>query len=143
MFIDTIKYSQQSLAVFTNAMIGKEKQCVKNECKNFIIKYIKLNKKFKECSVHNQEWVLSYLLSGKSVIPHEMMNRFDSLDISPKEGNFFTASFLLSLKKTIINTDDYNSVKKLYQTMKLENLDKVSKLYNFQDTIILCKIFEN
>ena len=26
--------------------------------------------------------------------------------------------------------------------MNLENLGKLNKLYNFQDTIILCKIFE-
>ena len=38
---------------------------------------------------------------------------------------------------------DYNSVEIFYQTMKLENLGELNKLYNFQDTIILCDIFEN
>ena len=31
----------------------------------------------------------------------------------------------------------------LYRTMKLENLSKLKKLYNFQDTVILCEIFKN
>ena len=145
MFIDTIKYFQQSLSVLANTMTDKKKQCVKTECKTFIIKDTKLNKRFKECSFNNQEWVLNYLSSGKGFIPYKVINRFDSLDISPEEGLFFFLPhhFYLSLKETIILTDDYNSVKKLYQTMKLENLGKLKKLYNFQDTIILCKIFEN
>ena len=73
-----------------------------------------------------------------------MINRFDSLDISPEKSNFFLSHhFYSSLKETVITTDDYKSVKKLYQTMKLENSGELNKLYNFQDTIILCKIFEN
>ena len=55
MFIDRSKYFQQSLAVLANTMTDKDKQCVKNECKKFIIEDTKLNKKFKECSVDNQE----------------------------------------------------------------------------------------
>ena len=38
--------------------------------------------------------------------------------------------------------EEYESVKKFYQTMKLENLGQLNKIYNFQDTIILCEIFE-
>ena len=38
--------------------------------------------------------------------------------------------------------DEYENVKKFYQTLKLKNLGEVNKIYNFQDTIILCEIFE-
>lgn len=68
-FIDTIKYSQQSLAVLANTITDREKQCLKNECKKFIRKDLKLNKKFEECSIDDKEWVLNYLSSGKGVIP--------------------------------------------------------------------------
>ena len=34
-------------------------------------------------------------------------------------------------------------LKKNYQTMKLKDLGELNKIYNFQDTIILCEIFEN
>ena len=82
--------------------------------------------------------------SGNGVIPNEIINKFDSLDISHEEGNFFLPHhFYSSLKEAIITTDDYNSVKKLHQTKILENLGELSKLYNFQGTIIFCKIFEN
>ena len=59
-FIDTIKYFQQSLAVLANTMTDREKQCLKNEWKKFIRKDLKPNKKFEECSIDDQEWVLNY-----------------------------------------------------------------------------------
>ena len=69
---------------------------------------------------------------------------FNSLDISPEEGFFFLPhQFYCSLKETIISKEDYDSVKKFYQTMKLKYLGELNKLYNFQDIIILYEIFEN
>ena len=38
--------------------------------------------------------------------------------------------------------EEYENLKKFYQTMKLKNFGELNKIYNFQDTIILCKIFE-
>lgn len=65
---------------------------------------------------------------------------FNSLDISPEEGFFFLPhQFYCSLKETIISKEDYDSVKKFYQTMKLKNLGELNILYNFHDTIILCE----
>ena len=73
-----------------------------------------------------------------------MIARFDSLDISPEEGVFFLPHhFYSSLKETLITKEDYNSVKQFYQMVKLDKLGELNKLYNFQDTIILCEIFEN
>ena len=73
-----------------------------------------------------------------------MITRFDSLDISPEEGSLFLSHhFYSSLKETILAKKDYDAVKKFYQTMKLKNLGELNKLYNFQDTIILCETLEN
>ena len=38
--------------------------------------------------------------------------------------------------------EEYETVKKFYQTMKLKNLGELNQTYNFQDTIILCEMFE-
>ena len=38
--------------------------------------------------------------------------------------------------------EEYNKVKKFYQTLKLKDLGELNKIYNFQYTIILCEIFE-
>ena len=72
-----------------------------------------------------------------------MIIRYDSLDIKPDNGDFFLPHhFHSSLKDTTRSDEEYENVKKLYQTMKLENLVELNKIYTFQDHIILCEIFE-
>ena len=142
-FIDTFKYYQQSLSVLASTMTDEERHCIKKECKKFIGTYSKLNFKFQKCSDVDKEWTLNYLSPGKGVITSEMITRYDSLDIAPEDGVFFLSHLLYSsLKDTITSKEDYEAFKKLYCTMNLENLGELNKLYNFQDTIILCKIFE-
>ena len=61
-----------------------------------------------------------------------MITRSDSLDITPPEdANFFFLPhhFYSSLKNTAVSKADYDAVKKLYQTMKRDNLDELNKLY--------------
>ena len=71
-----------------------------------------------------------------------MITSFDSLDISPEENQFFLPhQFDSCLKEMIITNEDNEAVKKIYQTMKLRSHNELSKLYNFQETIILCAIF--
>ena len=35
----------------------------------------------------------------------------------------------------------YKNMKKIYKTLKLQNLGELNKINSFQDTIILCEIF--
>ena len=73
-----------------------------------------------------------------------MITRFDSLDIAPEDGIFFLPHhFNSSLKGDTISEENYNALKKLYRTLKLKKLGELNKSYNFQDKIILCKIFES
>ena len=46
------------------------------------------------------------------------------------------------LKGSLISQEEYEAVKKLYLAMKIENLGELNMLYNLQDAIISCKIFE-
>ena len=72
-----------------------------------------------------------------------MTARFNSPDIVSENDIFFLSHhFYSSLKDTIISKEDYEFVKRLYRTLKLENLGELNKLYNFQDTIIIFEIFE-
>ena len=142
-FIDTIKYYQQSLAVLAGTMTDQERFSIKKECEKFIRKDTKLSAKFKKCSIKDQEWVFNYLSTGKGVIPYEMITGFDSFDIAPENDIFFLPHhFYSSLKDTIISKEVYELVKRLYWTLKLENLGELNKLCNFQDTTILCEIFQ-
>ena len=42
----------------------------------------------------------------------------------------------------MISEQDYENVKKFYILLKMSNLGELNKIYNFQDTMILCEIFE-
>ena len=62
-----------------------------------------------------------------------MITRYNSLDISPDNGNFFLLhNFYLSLKEDIMTLEEYGNVKTFYLTMKLKNLGELNKIYNFQ-----------
>ena len=123
-------------------MTDDEKLAIKKECKKIILRDESLSKKFNLCTEEDQEWVLNYLSTGKGAIPYEVITRYDSLDISPEEGNFFPHHFYSSLKDTIMTRKEYDSVNKFHQTLKLKDLGELNKIYNFQDTVILCELFE-
>ena len=67
-FIDTVKYFQQSLATLANTMTDKEKLAVNKKCKKFILRDENLSKE------EDQEWVLNYLSPGKGAIPYEVFS---------------------------------------------------------------------
>ena len=78
----------------------------------------------------------------KDTIPYEMITRYNSLNIKPENGEVFLPhQFYSTLKNKILTDEEYENVKKFYQTMKLEYLGELNKIYNFQDTIVLCEIF--
>ena len=87
--------------------------------------------------------MLNYISLGKGTFPYEMIPRYDSLDISPEEGKFFLPHhFYSSLKDSIMTKEEYDNIKKFYETLKLKDLGELNKIYNFQGTVILCEIFE-
>ena len=141
MFIDTIKYFQQSSRALASNLTENKNLVIRKECKKLVKKDENLTRKFNLCSKEGREWMLDYLPTGKGKIPYGMITRYDSLDISPDGGNFFlTHDFYSSLKDEIMTNEEYENVKALYQTMKLKYLGETDKIYNFQDT--LCEIFE-
>ena len=87
--------------------------------------------------------MLEYLSSGKGTIPYRLVSDFDSLSIALDDGEFFKPhQFYSSMKDSILSEEEYENVKKNYTTLRLKNLGELSQIYNFQDTIILCEIFE-
>ena len=66
---------------------------------------------------------------GKGTISYEMITRFDSLDMEPKQEFFYIEQFYLRITGHIISEEEYEAVKKLYLTMKIENLGELNMLY--------------
>ena len=51
-------------------------------------------------SKEDEKWVLDFLASGKGMIPYELITDFESLNLRPPEGFFFSYNdFYLSLKE--------------------------------------------
>ena len=112
-------------------MTDKERRTVRKECKKFILNDENLSKKFNICSEEDQEWVLDYLSSGKGTILYGMITRYNYLDISPEEGDFFLPHhFYSNPKDSIMTREEYDNFKKFCQTLKLKGLGEL-KIYNF------------
>ena len=92
-------------------------------------------------NVKEREWVLNCLASGKGTIPYQTITDLDSLSTKPSDREFFDKkSFYLILRGKNISEEEYENVKK--KILKLETLGDLNRIYNIQDTLILCTIFE-
>ena len=96
------------------------------------------------CNEEQEKWVLDYLTSRKGIIPYQMITNFDSLKLTSKDDDFFekkATDFYSSLKEKEISKKDYEDVKKLFKLLRLKTLGDMNRIYNIQDTLILCEIF--
>ena len=120
-----------------------EKANIRRACKKFIEENPTYSPVFFSLSDENKNWILDYLCGGKRVIPYEKIKTLEDLDVVP-EGEFFSKTkFYSALKNEIIDDEDYENVKRFWRAICLKNLSELNDIYNFQNTIILCKIFEN
>ena len=95
------------------------------------------------CNEEQEDWILDYLTSGKGIIPCQMITNLDSLKLKPKNGDFLEKiDFYSSLKEKNITDKEYEDVKKLFKLLNLKTLRNMNKIYNIQDTLIFCEIFE-
>ena len=135
-FIETVKYFQQSLGSLADSMTDVERENVTKVFRRF------LAEKLMFLTDEDEKWVLDYLSSGKRMIPYQMIEDFDSLQIVPEDGFFKYEDFYSSLKEKNIILEEYESVKKFFTVLRLKTLGDLNRIYNFQDTAILCEIFE-
>ena len=141
-FIDTIKYFQQSLGALVNGLTSSEKVEIYKECEKYLLKDDKLSSQFLNPNQTDKEWILEYLSSGKGAIPYELITDYYSLNISPDKYLFEIRQFYSNMKDLALSTKDYKNVKRFYTLLKMSNLGELNQVYNFQDIIILCEIFE-
>ena len=63
-------------------MTCEEKEKIKRECKNFILQHYYFCSTCFMLKERDCQRILNYLCSGKGVIPYEIINSFDSLNIA-------------------------------------------------------------
>ena len=78
------------------------------------------------------------------MMPYQMITDFNSLEIKPKlhNGFFKHRDFYSSLKQKNISDKEYENVKRFFPVLRLKTLGDLKRIYNFQDTVIFCEIFE-
>ena len=76
------------------------------------------------------------------MIPYQMITDFDSFQITLKDGFFERDDFYSSLKEKDKSVEEYENVKKFFTVLRLKTLEDLNRIYNFQDTAILCEMFE-
>ena len=117
-FIDTVKYFQQSLGNLADSMTDTERENVRKMRRKF------LAEKLMFLNDEDEKWVLDYLVSGKGMIPYQMITDFESLNICPEKEFFFFKDFYLCLKEKNISEEDYENVKKFFLILRLKTLKK-------------------
>ena len=60
----------------------------------------------------------------------------------PRQRFFLYEDFYSGLKEKNISEEEYENVKKFFKILRLKTLGDLNRIYNFQDTAILCEIFE-
>ena len=135
-FIETVKYFRQSLGRLAYSMTDVERENVRKVCRRFLAEKLMFS------TDEDEKWVLDYLSSGKGMIPYLMNTYFDSLQIVPEDGFFQYEDFYSSLKEKNISFEEYENVKKFFTVLRLKTLGDLNRIYNFQETAILCEIFE-
>ena len=117
-------------------MTDIEREKIRKNCRRF------LAEKLMFLTEDQEKLVLDYLLSGKGMIPYQMITDFDSLKILPKNEFFEREEVYSCLNKKDIPVEEYENVKTFFTLLRLKTLGDLNRIYNFQDTAILCEIFE-
>ena len=78
------------------------------------------------------------------MIPDEKIKSWSDLDTCPQQRNFFgKTEFFSSFKNNAISDTEHENVRKFWKILSQNKLSELNDIYNFQDTVILCEIFEN
>ena len=66
------------------------------------------------------------------------------MNLKPKHAIFFTKDeFYCTLKEKSISDEEYDNSEMLYTELNMTDMSDLNDLYNAQDVILLCEIFEN
>ena len=139
--IDSLKFYQRSLGKLSSTLTIEGKNAVKNLTKNF------LNEHYYFCTVwpylKDKDKILEIISESKGIIPYEIITNMESFFIKPENEFWEETKFFSKLKQSVVNDENYENSKYLYQTLKMRNFGDLNDLYNTQDAILLTEIIES
>ena len=115
MFINTIKYYQQSLSSLVSSADEKGKEDIRKSMLDFLKKHRYFLEVFDFLTEEEKKWVLSYLFEGKGVTPDKIIKCYTNLEARPEPGMIFEKlEFYSLLKNETISDTVYKNAKKFY-----------------------------
>ena len=139
-----MKYFQTSWGKLGETLSADKKHAVQKLTVQFLTTHSHFSKDWKELSSDQKNEVIEIIIGGKGIIPYVKIESIDSLEITPKDGIFFSKDeFFSTLKGKMVDDESYENSKKLYILLKMRNLSDLNDLYNAQDVIILLEMMEN
>ena len=92
---------------------------------------------------NKQNRILEIISEGKGIIPYEIIVNMESFFIKPNNEFWAKSEFFSELKESVVNDQDYEDLKFLYQTLKMRNVGDINDLYDTQVVILLTEIIES
>ena len=142
--IDSMKYYQKSLAALSSTLNSYEKEKVEKVTIQFFNQHYYFSTVWSYLSNEKKKEILEIIISGKGIIPYELIVQMDSLLLTPDDDKFwFKTEFYSELKMQSVDNQTYENSRFLYKNLKMRHLGDLNDLYNFQDVALLCGILEN
>ena len=138
--IDSFKFYQRSLGELSSTLTNTEKNAVKKIMEKFSNRHYYFCTKWPYLSIQKKDKILEIISTGKGIIPYELIINMESFFITPDQDFWEKTGFFSELKQSVVNDEDYEHSKYLYQTLKMRNLGDLNDLYNAQDVILLTEI---
>ena len=91
-------------------------------------------------SIQKKHKYLEIISTGKGIIPYELIINMESFFIIPDQDLWEKTEFFSELKQSVVNDEDYEHSKYLYQTLKMRHLGDLNDLYIAQDVILLTEV---
>ena len=89
-FIDTMKYFLTSLGQLASTLDEVEKKRVEKLTIQFLKQHSYFSQVWKKLKLPKKKEILDIIVSGKGVIPYEIINSLDSLKRKSEDGTFFS-----------------------------------------------------
>ena len=142
-FIGSMKYYQRSLAELTSTIQENEIKQAKKQMISFLNKHSFFSTIWPFIPLHQKEKILKITCEGKSVIPYEIVTGMESFFLQPENDFWEKTEFYSKLKQKVVDDNEYEDSKFLYQTLTMRHLGDLNDLYYAQDVILLSELIEN
>ena len=140
--IDSLKFYQKSLGELSSTLTAQEKKAIKKLAEKFLNEHY-FSTVGPYLSLKKKEKILELISEGKGIIPYEIIVDMESFFVKPENDFCEKTDFFSELKQRVVNDENYENSKYLYQTFKMRNFGVLNDLHNTQGVILLTEIIES